>query len=118
MLSRKTRIGALIASCAVAAFLAIPAVGQALWCDDRAVHQDGGDTAVTAYANPSGSAQAVELVYYSDGPAVDGPSEIVIPAGEYAADFNVSVGAGYSGETVWVGMFGPDSEGWCCIWLE
>jgi hypothetical protein len=118
MLSRKTGLGAFFASCAVAAFLAIPALGQALWCDDRAVHQDGGDAAVTAYAPASSSPQTVEVYYYSEGPAIDGPTEVVIPAGATSADFDVSVGAGYSGETVWVGMYGAESEGWCCIWLE
>jgi hypothetical protein len=103
MLSLKTRIGAFVAAAAVAAALAIPAVAQALWCDDRAVHSDGEVVSMSAYANPSSAPQVVPVDYYSDGPSVSGPSTVVIPAGASSVDYTVTIGAGNPGETVWVG---------------
>jgi hypothetical protein len=118
MLSRKTRMGAYVAACAVAALLAIPAVGQALWSDDESVSPDGGLVQVTAYASASSAPQTVSVSYDTDGPSFDGPDEVVIPAGSTSVTFPVEVGAGFPGQSVWVGAFGSSVITATTIWLE
>jgi hypothetical protein len=115
MLSPKTRIGAYIASCAVAALLSVPSVGQALWSDDESVASDGGEVTITAYGSPDST---VELAYDTDGPDYSGPESVTIPAGESSVSFDVEVGAGWWGQSVWVGMSSDTTLGACTIWLE
>ena len=118
MLSLKTRAGALLASCAVAILFSVPAIGQALWCDDKAVSSDGGTVQVTAHASFSSSPQTVSVSYGTEGPAYSGPSSVVIPAGVTTYSFPVSVGAGNVDDTVTVVMQGSTVYGGTTIWLE
>jgi hypothetical protein len=118
MLSRKNRLVALAATGAVALALALPAFAQALWIDETYVDPSGGTVAVAIHADSKSTSQTVSLAYDSDGPAVSGPSTVTVPARTTVVNVPVTVGAGDSGSTVWVGMKGPSTSGACYIYVN
>jgi hypothetical protein len=118
MLSRKNRFVVLFATSAVAAALAIPAFAQALWIDETYVDPTGGVVPVAIHADNKSTSQTVTIAYDSDGPAVSGPSSITLAPHVTSANFNVTVGAGASNSTVWVGLHGPTTQGACYVYVN
>jgi hypothetical protein len=117
MLSRKNRVVALFATCAVAAALAIPAFAQALWIDTLDIDPSGGSYAIDCYADSRSSAQTVSVNYYTEGPSLSGPATVNVPAYTTHVTVPVTIGPGNSGDYMNVGMSGPTTRGGCEIMM-
>lgn len=117
MLSRKNRLVAFVATCAAAAALAIPAFAQALWIDDTTIESTGGTLDIYAMAESRPSSQTINVTYYTDGPSISGPATVTVPPNSYWTSFPVSIGPGNPGDTMFVAMQGPTSQGGCEIWM-